>query len=399
MTNVSSSEQTFQLSSGGLVHLAQQRIRGPGSRDFPIQTQFLIAVTVLWLPLVVLTLIEGTFVGDRVAEPFIQDIVPQVRFLIALPLLLFADLAIDPAVGVAIRSLERSGLVPDNEKPRYQAALAGLEKGRDSVWPDAVMLMLAFSIAWLFQPGYGDSAIQTGDTAWLASVQDGNLNLTAAGWWYILISAPIFAFILFRWIWRFLIWAGFLYRISRIPLAFHPTHPDLAGGLGILGPTQQTFSIVFVAFAAVMSSTIAHNILFEGVSLQASRPEIIVFIAVNVTLIYAPLLFFARKMYMARRIGLSQYGALGYRLSDAFYAKWVKDATSDVGAELKNSTDSSAMADYGATFDAVRSMRIVPVTLRGVLTVAAALAAPFLPLLLTEFSLMTLLQQVADALV
>ena len=57
------------------------------------------------------------------------------------------------------------------------------------------------------------------------------------------------------------------------------------------------------------------------------------------------------------------------------------------------------MADYGATFDAVRSMRIVPVTLRGVLTVAAALAAPFLPLLLTEFSLMTLLQQVADALV
>lgn len=399
MTNVSSSEQTFQLSSGGLVHLAQQRIRGPGTRDFPIPTQFLIAVALMWLPLVVLTLIEGTFVGDRVAQPFIQDIVPQVRFLIALPLLLFADLAIDPAVGVAIRSLGRSGIVPDNEKPRYQAALAELKKGRDSVWPDVVMLVLACSFAWLFQPGYGDSAIQTADTSWLWSVPDGNVNLTTAGWWYILISAPIFGFILFRWIWRFLIWAGFLYRISRIPLAFHPTHPDLAGGLGILGPTQQTFSILFVAFAAVMSSTIAHNILFEGVTLQASRPDIIAFIALCVAVIYAPLLFFARKMYIARRIGLMQYGALGYRLSDAFFAKWIQGAASDVGAELKNSIDSSAMADYGATFDAVRSMRIVPVTLRGVLTVVAALAAPFLPLLLTEFSLMDLLQGVVDTLV
>ncbi len=128
MTNASRSEHPFQLSSGGLVHLVQQRIRGPGTGDFPIQTQFLIAVTLLWLPLVVLTLIEGTFVGQGVAQPFIEDVVPQVRFLIALPLLLFADLAIDPAVGVAIRSLELSGVVPDDEQPRYQAALRSLKK-------------------------------------------------------------------------------------------------------------------------------------------------------------------------------------------------------------------------------------------------------------------------------
>ena len=399
MTNASRSEHPFQLSSGGLVHLVQQRIRGPGTGDFPIQTQFLIAVTLLWLPLVVLTLIEGTFVGQGVAQPFIEDVVPHVRFLIALPLLLFADLAIDPAVGVAIRSLELSGVVPDDEQPRYQAALAELKKGRDSVWPDVVMLALAFSFVWLFQPGYGESAIQTADTSWLWSVSDGNVNLNAAGWWYILISAPIFAFILFRWIWRFLIWAGFLYRISRMPLALHVTHPDLAGGLGILGLTQQTFSIVFVAFATVMSSTIAHNILFEGVTLHASRLEIIVFIAVCVAVIYAPLLFFAKKMYTTRRIGLSQYGGLGYRLSDAFFAKWIKGAGSDVGVELKNSIDSSTMADYGATFDTVRNMRFIPATLRGMLTIAAVLVMPFLPLYLTEFSLMDLLQRVADTLV
>ncbi len=173
MTNASGSEQSFQLSSGGLMHLVQQRIRGPGAGDFPIPTQLLIAVTLLWLPLAVLTLIEGTFAGDAVAQPFIYDVVPQVRFLIALPLLLFADLAIDPAVGVACRNLERSGVVPDDEQPRYQAALVGLQKGRDSIWPDVVMLALAFGLTWLFQPGYGESAIQAADTSWLWSVAAG----------------------------------------------------------------------------------------------------------------------------------------------------------------------------------------------------------------------------------
>jgi hypothetical protein len=399
MIDASDSEHPFQLSSGGLTNLIQRRIRAPGAGDFPIAMQFLIAITLLWVPLVVLTLIEGTFIGDSVAQPFVQDVVPQVRFLVALPLLLLADLAIDPAVGVTCRNLERSGVVPNDEQPRYQAALVELRKGRDSIWPDVVMLVLAFSLTWLFQPGYGESAIQTAETSWLWSVADGTVDLSAAGWWYGLISAPIFLFILFRWIWRFLIWAGFLYRVSRIPLALQPTHPDLAGGLGVLGMAQQTFSIVFVAFATVMSSTIAHNILFEGDTFRASRPEIIVFIVVCIVLIYAPLLSFAKNMYTARRIGLSQYGALGYRLSDAFFARWVTGAGSNVGEELKNATDASAMADYGATFDAVRSMRIIPVTLRGVVAVAAALALPFLPLYLTEFSILELLQRVGDSLV
>jgi hypothetical protein len=86
-------------------------------------------------------------------------------------------------------------------------------------------------------------------------------------------------------------------------------------------------------------------------------------------------------------------------LSDAFFARWITGAGSDVGAKLKDSTDSSTMADYGATFDTVPRMRFVPVTLRGALSIEAALALPFLPLYLTEFSITELLQRLADTLV
>jgi len=397
MTDPGNTDQPFQLSSGGLVHLLQQRIRGAGAGDFPIRTQLVIALVVLWLPLVALTLIENTFTAGSVAQPFIEDLVPQVRFLIALPLLLLADMAIDPAVGVAIGNLESSGIVPADERTRFRAALTKLENDRDSIWPDLVMLALAFGSTWLFQPGYGESAILTRDTSWL--MPNATENLSIAGWWYALVSAPLFQFILFRWIWRFMIWAGFLYRVSRIRLALQPTHPDLAGGLGILGLSQQTFAIVFVAFTTVMSSTIAHNILFESDTLPNSRAEIIVFVLVCVAVIYAPLLCFSKKLYAARRQGLNQYGVLGQRLSGAFAAKWLAGTGSNVGTELKDSTDPSTMADYGATFDAVRSMRVIPATTRGLLMTTAALTIPFLPLALTEFSITELLQRIADALV
>jgi hypothetical protein len=399
MNDASNTNHQYQLSSGGLGYLLQRYMPGSKPGDFTIRAQFLLAITVLWLPLVILTLFENSFSAGNTARPFIYDIVPNVRLLIALPLLLVADLAIDPTVGVAIRNLERSGIVPEEDQNRFRASLQKLQKARDVVWSDVVMLVLAIVITWLFQPGYSDSALQVEGTSWLFSFDDGSSHLSAAGWWYILVSAPLFQFVLFRWLWRFLIWAGFLYRLSRIPLALQPTHPDFAGGLGILGLMQQTFTIVFVAFAAVMSSTIAHNILFEGDTFQDSIIDILVFIFACVVLIYAPLLFMVKKMYVARRTGLSQYGALGYRLSAAFSTKWVGSAKSGVGEELKDSTDSSTMADFAATFDVVGGMRLLPLNSRSILMTAAALLVPFLPLALTEFSIQDLLHRIIDTLV
>jgi hypothetical protein len=113
----------------------------------------------------------------------------------------------------------------------------------------------------------------------------------------------------------------------------------------------------------------------------------------------SPLLFFSKKLFMARRTELNEYGLLGYRLSEAFHQKWIRENDDGVGKELLASTDSSTMADFTATYDNVRAMRAIPATLRGVLTVAGVLLVPFLPLVLTEFSLGDLLKRLIDALV
>ena len=41
---------------------------------------------------------------------------------------------------------------------------------------------------------------------------------TPAGYWFMLVSAPIFQFILVRWYYRFFLWFWFLWRVSRLEL-------------------------------------------------------------------------------------------------------------------------------------------------------------------------------------
>lgn len=379
--------------------MLRRKLLGEDSQPMAIGTRIALLIGLLWVPLALLTLVEGTFWGDAVAVPFLKDVVPQVRLLLAMPLLVAAHLVIDPGITEVVHNLQRSGVIPGGSKPQFDDALRELERGRDAVWPDVVMLVLAYLLSFVLHPGYDALIGGNAASSWRWWTSGEEVGLTGAGYWYALVSAPVFQLILYRWVWRFLIWARFLFQVSRVPFTLHATHPDRSGGMGVLGRGQQTFVIVFVAFACVMASTVAHNIFIDGIKFHESRPEIMAFIAVCIVVIYSPLLFFVGDLYRARRRGLSEYGALGHRLSEAFYSQWIQGASSDVGAQLKSSPDPSTLADYAGAFDTVRQMRVIPVTFRGIVTVAIILAIPFLPLYLTEVSLTDLMQKLADSLV
>ncbi len=54
------------------------------------------------------------------------------------------------------------------------------------------------------------------------------MRLTPAGWWLMLVSTPIFQFILLRWYFRFFLWFRFLFRVARLNLHLIPIHTDKA---------------------------------------------------------------------------------------------------------------------------------------------------------------------------
>ena len=201
----------------------------------------------------------------------------------------------------------------------------------------------------------------------------------------MLVSTPIFQFILLRWYFRFFLWFWLLFRISRLNLHLIPIHTDRTGGLGFLGASPMAFAPVLIAQGAVLAGLIASRIFFDGQALPDFKVQIVGFVAFFVLATLIPLMVFAPQLAAARRAGLGDAGRLASRYGRQFEEKWFRGGASD--EELLGSGDIQSLADLGNSMGVVQEMRLVPFGWRDVTRLLMITFAPFLPLLFTIFSL------------
>ena len=76
----------FSLVLGGPLYQFFRQARLSGSALELVRRRIVVIVLFAWLPLLVLSIVEGTAWGTAVKVPFLFDIDAQVRFLMALPL-------------------------------------------------------------------------------------------------------------------------------------------------------------------------------------------------------------------------------------------------------------------------------------------------------------------------
>src|SRR5262249_60756083 len=107
-----------------------------------------------------------------------------------------------------------------------------------------------------------------------------NVNkLTPAGWYYGLVSVPIYQFLLALNLWKWLLWSFFLFKLSRMRLTLVATHPDAHGGLAFLGFSPLGFAPSAFRRAAAISGTWRNQILHHRARLASFKlPTIILFI-------------------------------------------------------------------------------------------------------------------------
>jgi hypothetical protein len=389
----------FRLSTGGLVYLLGSRFRLFTESEYRSRRLFVLFVVVTWVPLIVFSAFEGTLAASSVELNLLADLKPHVRCLILIPLLAFAGSIIDPILSTAINGFRESGIIADEGRTKFDAALAELRRRRDDYLPDAAMLVITAALTWAFISGFADLGIEDDTSSWMKVNAESRTELTAAGWWYLLVISPIMQIMLYRWFWRFVIWAGFLYRLSRINLSLEPTHPDLAGGLGALQYTQGAFTLIFIAFGVMISVSVAQEIMTTDLTLSDVTPLIIGYVIACIALESLPLLFFTSQLIDTKRQGRRAYGALGLKLTRAFDASWADKDKAGLGEDLLQAMDASAMADYSAVYENVKGMRIIPTSLRSYALQAAALAAPFLPLIFIEIPFAEVMGRLLDSLV
>jgi hypothetical protein len=351
--------------------------------------RILVISLIAWLPLAVLAALGGRLFGDEVAVPFLLDVDVHVKFLVAMPLLIAAELVVHQRMRSVALAFRERNLVSDAAAARLDAAVASAYRLRNSVTAEVLLIAIVYvvgvTIVWR-------QYVALDAATWYATPAAGGSDLTLAGFWYGYVSLPIFQFLLCRWYFRIFIWARLLWQVSRIELQLVPTHPDRVGGLGFLATTSYAFVPLLMAHGALLAGNLATQIFHAGASLTQFRLEILLLVILMVILVVGPLLVFAPQLAAARRTGLREYGTLAQRYVRDFDSKWVR-GNGSAGEPILGTGDIQSLADLGNSFTIIQEMRMVPVTKQAMLQLGAATLAPIAPLLLTLMPLEELLKK------
>lgn len=376
----------FSLVLGGPLFQLFRKVHVSGSALELLHRRILAFWIVTWLPLLFLSVLGGHALGGAIKIPFLHDLEVQVRFLAALPVLIAAELIVHMRIRPVVSQFVEGRLVISEDLPKFHTAINSAMRLRNSISLEVGLLIFVWTAGhWLWR-----SQIAIGENSWYALLENTRWHLTPAGYWYAFVSIPIFQFILMRWYLRLFIWFRFLWQVSRLNLRLISTHPDRAGGLAFLGKSSYSFSPFLFAQGALLAGLIASRILYEGESLVSFKMEAAGLVGFFVLFILGPLVMFTPQLARTKRRGLVEYGLLANRYVQGFEDKWVRGEAAE-GDELLGSGDIQSLADLGNSYAVVREMRPVPFGIQDIIRLAAATAAPLLPLLLTLFTLQDLI--------
>lgn len=387
--------EEFSVVVGGPLFQLLRRLHLSGDALELIRLRVVVFVCVAWLPLLVLSLLEGQALGGGAAVPFVYDVEAHVRLLVALPLLIVAEVIVNRRMRLVVRQFLERDLIPQDAMVRLHEAIASARRWRNSTLAELLLLAVVYLVGVMFVWRHFVALSTT--ATWYATPGPGGMTLSWTGNWYAYVTLPIFQFLLVRWYYRVLIWNRFLWQVSRLSLSLIPTHPDRVAGLGFLANISYAFTPLALAHGALLAGSIANRIFYVGATLTDFKAEMGVVVLFLLVLVFAPFLMFASQLSVTKRTGLREYGTLAERYVREFDTKWLRGGTT-AGEPLVGSADIQSLADLGNSFEIVKTMRLVPVTRDAVLSLVGAALAPLVPLLLTMMSLEELLKKLAGVL-
>jgi len=375
------SEPGFSLVAGGPAYRLQRRLgwTEPGALNLARRVALCILLT--WVPLAVITAVEGLAFGQSVRIPFFHDFQSYALFLAAIPLLILAESAIERHLPRVAAHFVDSGLVRAADVRAYESALARATRWRDSSVVEVVLLGLTIlSVAITYNEFPFDFS------TWRSVVSGSAHTRTVAGWWDLAVGRSLFQFLCWRWLWRLFIWYGFLARMSKLQLRLIPTHPDRAAGLGFVGDAQRFFWIIALAISAAVAGGLANEVVYTGVPLNSYTFGIGGLVVLVLLVFLGPLLMFTPRLIDVRIRSEHDYSALALVHNLRFDGKWVQ-GDNPKGEQVLGTPDISSLADLGNAYDVLGRMRPIPFDPADALALSVATLLPMAPLLLTVYPL------------
>jgi len=346
-----------------------------------ISKKIIIFSMLSWLPLLILSMIESTAINPAIKIPLLYDFVLYIRVFVALPLLFIAERVIRFFSNRSLGHFIESGIVADNNIKDYEDNLKFFGRLKDSGIIDVIILVISYSIViWGWANIWKYYKVDDILTSWQFSLNSpGQLSLT--GYWYAFVTMPVFIFFFLKLFWKFLLWAIFLFKVSRMKLNIFPTDPDRAGGLAFLGYDQVFFGILGFIQNTILSAEIASKIIYTDAELADFKFIIIGIILLFTFIFISPMFFFVKKLMQTKLKGIVDYGVTSHKYVSGFHDKWI-NGNNPEGEKLLGSADIQSLADLFNSYGIIKTMIAFPIDMRKVIALILIVSIPFFPLAL-----------------
>ena len=386
-------KDTFSLVVGGPFWRLQQRLGLLGPDRLPPMSTALLFAAIAWLPPALLSLAHGTAWSESLGgRAFLFDFTAYARFTISIVMLVLMERIAEGRIAELFHQVSAAGLVPPDELSRLTAALQRADRRSSSALAEAIILGIAYaaSVYGLFVQ------VSELDESWIGSMVDVHVQLSLAGRWALLVSLPLFWFLVLRWFWRFVVWTRLLWDLAKLNLRLVATHPDRCGGIGFLGLYPPMFAALVFALSCVTASAALQVILFADWSLRSLAAPFLAWVALVLVFFVGPLCVFAPTLLRLKKQALLTYGVLASEHNRAFERKWVQGGKT--GKDALGTPDVSSLAELATAVELIRTMRVIPAGLEAIIPLLIAIGLPWLAVVATQLPVMELLTIVVKAL-
>jgi hypothetical protein len=368
-----------------LWYRAQQAIRliPKNGKDGAIR-RTVVFTLLAWLPLLVWALVKGRVFDGTTDEPFPRHLGIHIRFLIALPVLIFGERAARSVMKHLLPRFVSMGLVTEPKVPAFRELVADIIRLKNSSFP--WVAFGALIVVTILVPETGE---RLRELDWSRE----NNHLGFGGWWYLWISRPIFQIFILSWVWRLVLVAILLRRIVKLGLDLVPSHPDRLAGLGFIESLPRAFVPLALAMSCVLCGHLAHEIAWHGAHFSSFKIPLVIFAVAVFLICVAPLLVFIPLLKRTKRAAMAQYGALVARHNRLVHREWVEGGKVD-DRSLLDAPELGPTTDVNAIFEAVNSMRALPFSRKSLITVFVPVAVPVIIVALMEIPLVEILMKI-----
>jgi hypothetical protein len=389
---VEAESRRLSLIIGGPFHGLLRWLRLTGADQLAALKAGAVLAAVAWLLPAFLAVLQELLAGDPTGLGYFSDPSSFARFFVGIFALIAVERRADTRLGLVLDNFREARLVTERDLPALGRALDAADRRTSSKFAEATMLTVALvTTGFIF-----NYTVRVDPGAWEGSLVNSAATFTWAGHGARWFSAPLLQFLGLRWIWRFICWAHLLFRVSRLPLQLSVTHPDRMGGLSFVSLYPPVFNGLVFAVGAALAASFIRDLAVDNISLETVQVLVASWVLFAVVLLVGPLLVFMPCLAALKDGAIVRYGRLAGELQRAFERKWLTGETG--GEHLLESSDASAAADANAVVGSIWSLRVVPIELATVISVALAAGIPMLAVLATRMPVEELVRTLLGAL-